>query len=255
MDRNLRYLDFFSHRSTLRAYSLTHQVSDSTLQKLIEAASHAPTTGNMQLYSVVATRDSQAKARLAECHFNQPAATGCSVMLTFCADFRRFERWCEERNARPGYRNFHSFITALIDTVIFAQQFVTLAELNGIGSCYLGTATYNSKAIADIIGAPDRVVPVITLTVGYPAEDKGFPAPSDRLPAEAILHNEKYPDYSPSDIDRLYSDKENLDESARFIAENGKETLAQVFTDIRYPKELNERISEEFFGFIKEKGY
>lgn len=255
MEKELKYLDFFKNRSTLRKYSSEKQVSDATLDSLLEAASHAPTTGNMQLYSVVVTRDKEMKERLAPLHFNQPAARGCSVMLTFCADFRRFEKWCEERDATPGFRNYHSFITALIDTALFAQQFVTLAELNGIGSCYLGTVTYNAEKIAEVLELPDRVVPVICLTVGYPEEGVGFPPASDRIPVEGVVHKETYHDYSKEDIDRLFEYKENLEESKGFVKENGKTTLAQVFTDIRYPGAMNEEVSKAFDAFVKKKGY
>lgn len=251
----LKYLDFFKNRSTLRKYSSSKEVSDTTLEALLEAASHAPTTGNMQLYSVVATRDKEMKERLAPLHFNQPTVKGCSVMLTFCADLRRFERWCEERNAEPGFRNYHSFITALIDTALFAQQFVTLAELNGIGSCYLGTVTYNAGKIAEVLELPERVVPVICLTVGYPEEGIGFAPASDRIPVEGVLHHEKYKDYTKEDIDRLFGYKENLEESKGFVKENGKETLAQVFTDIRYPGKMNEEVSETFALLVKSKGF
>ncbi|MDE6409111.1 MAG: nitroreductase family protein [Muribaculaceae bacterium] len=255
MEKELKYLDFFKKRSTLRRYSSTKEVSDETLEALLEAASHAPTTGNMQLYSVVATRDKEMKERLSPLHFNQPTVKGCSVMLTFCADLRRFEKWCEERNATPGFRNYHSFITALIDTALFAQQFVTLAELNGIGSCYLGTVTYNAEKIAEVLELPERVVPVICLTVGYPEDGIGFPPASDRIPVEGVLHKERYKDYTREDIDRLFEYKENLEDSKGFVKENGKETLAQVFTDIRYPGKMNEEVSETFARLVKRKGF
>lgn len=252
---SLKYLDFFKNRSTLRKYSSTREVDDETLKTLLDAASHAPTTGNMQLYSVVATRSDEVKERLAPLHFNQPTVKGCSVMLTFCADLNRFERWCEERSAVPGFRNFHSFVTALIDTALFAQQFVTLAELNGIGSCYLGTVTYNAEKIAEVLNLPDRVVPVLCLTVGYPEEGAGFPNASDRVPIEGVLHHETYKEYKKEDIDNLFKYKESLEESKGFVRENGKETLAQVFTDIRYPGKMNEEVSESFAKLIRKKGF
>ena len=46
---------YFKNRRTIRKYS-SREVSDELLQNIIEQASHAPTTGNMQLYSVVVTR-------------------------------------------------------------------------------------------------------------------------------------------------------------------------------------------------------
>ena len=82
------------------------------LAEMLEAASHAPTTGNMQLYSVIATRNPEKKKALAPCHFNQPSVMAADVVLTFCADFNRFVKWCECREAKPGYDNFQSLMTA-----------------------------------------------------------------------------------------------------------------------------------------------
>lgn len=237
---------YFMNRRTIRNYS-SQEVPQQLLVSLIEKASHAPTTGNMQLYSVVITRDPEMKKLIAPAHFCQPQVTGCSVLLTFCADFNRFVKWCEVRDAVPGYDNLQSLVTAVLDTVIFAQQFNTIAELNGLGCCYLGTTTYNAPDIARILRLPHRVVPVVTLSVGYPA-DQG--REDGRLPVEAVIHNEHYHDYSSEDIDRLYSEKEAREDTARYIKENNKRTLAQVFTDVRYTKDANETFSKVLENFI-----
>ncbi len=254
MDEKIKFEEFFLERSTVRRYSATRQVSDELLKGLLEAASHAPTTGNMQLYSVVATRSPEGKKALAPLHFNQPQIEGCSVVLTFCADLNRFEEWCRQRDAKPGFENLHSFITALIDASLFAQQFVTLAELNGLGTCYLGTVTYNATGIAEILGLPERVIPVLCVTVGYPAEDS-VSAPADRIPVEGILHHEKYNPYTPDKINAIYGPKEALPESAQFIAENGKQTLAQVFTDIRYPADMNAAVTDTFATLLRQNRF
>lgn len=242
---------FFLNRRTVRQYAL-REVTDGMLREMVEAASHAPTTGNMQLYSVVVTRSSEGKERLSPAHFNQPSVKGCCVVLTFCADFRRFERWCEVSDAEPGYNNFQSFMTAVLDTALFAQQFCTIAEMRGLGCCYLGTTTYNAPQIAAALDLPDRVVPVTTLTVGYPDGDAEL---SDRIPVEGIIHEEKYSDYSNGLIKSLYAEKEAREDSRRFIVENGKSTLAQVFTDIRYTRESNEHFSKVYKDFIESKGF
>ncbi|MCM1517797.1 MAG: nitroreductase family protein [Pseudoflavonifractor sp.] len=244
-------IDYFNNRRTVRSYS-DREISDEELHLIIDSATHAPTTGNMQLYSVIATRSSEGKKALAPAHFNQPTVTSCSVVLTICADFNRFNKWCRQRDAIPGYDNFQSFITALLDATILAQQICTIAELRGIGCCYLGTTTYNAPDIARALRLPSHVVPVTTLTLGYPAT---LPETSDRLPLDAILHNETYKDYSPSDIDQAYREKEARPDSAVFIAENGKDTLAQVFTDIRYPRKNNEYFSNIYYDFIERQGF
>lgn len=242
-------MEYFSTRRTVRRYS-RRKVDDALLREMLEAASHAPTTGNMQLYSVVVTRSEDGKKALAPAHFNQPSVTGCDVVLTFCADYNRFVKWCEASGAEPGYDNFQSFTTAVLDTALFAQQFCTIAEMHGLGCCYLGTTTYNAPQIADALGLPDRVVPVTTLTVGYP---EGEAPLSDRLPVEAIMHSERYADYTSESVKAFYAEKEARDDSRRFVEENGKQSLAQVFTDVRYTRQASEHFSQVYLDFIRER--
>ncbi len=238
-------------RRTIRKYT-SQDVPAGLVAQLLERATRASNTGNMQTYSVVVTRDAAQKAKLAPTHFNQPMVQNAPVVLTFCADYNRFSKWCLQRQAEPGFANFQSFIAAMIDTCLFAQTFCDLAEAEGLGLCYLGTTTYNAGDIIRILELPHLVVPICTVTLGYPAEE---PTLQDRLPIEAIMHHETYNDYSAKDIDAHYAAKEALPSSAQFIAENGKETLAQVFTDIRYTKKNNEVFSEIFLQVLREQGY
>ena len=185
-------------------------------------------------------------------HFNQPMVTNAPVVLTFCADFHRTSVWCKERKAVPGYDNFLSFVNASIDTLLLAQTFCTLAEEKGLGICYLGTTVYNPDRIVDVLRLPRLVMPVATVTVGYPDEN---PAQPDRLPLEAVVHQESYHDYTRADIDRLYAYKESLPENDFFVKENKKETLAQVFAEIRYTRKDNEAMSETFLRTLKKQGF
>lgn len=242
---------YFKNRRTVREYT-PREVTDEEISHIIELASHAPTTGNMQLYSVVVTRSEELRRELAPLHFNQPSVMGCSAVLTFCADFHRFIEWCLLKNADPGYDNFQSFMTAVLDTTIFAQQVCTIAEMHGLGCCYLGTTTYNAPRIAELLDLPRMVVPVTTLTLGHieqPASESG------RLPIGAVMHLEKYHEFTSEEICDLYADKEARSDSRKFVEENGKKTLAQVFTDVRYPREANEHFSKIYYDFIARAGY
>ena len=236
---------YFKNRNTVRRYA-DRPVDECLLKEIIEAATHAPNTGNMQWYSVIVTRDADRKRQLAPLHFNQPSVEGASVVLTFCLDLNRFERWCCMNGAVPGFDNFQSLVAAFIDTSIFAQQVCTIAEMNGLGTCYLGTTAYNAPGIASVLHLPERVVPVITLTVGYPAEETGVP--TWRLPVEAVMHNEDYCQPDDKDIAAWYAPLEAM--SRHFVDENGKQTLAQVFTDVRYPRESAEQFSEIYQAFL-----
>jgi len=242
---------YFKNRATVRNFS-DREVSPELLRDMIEAAACAPTNGNMQLYSVVVTRDQERRRLLAPMHFSQPASVSANVLLTFCADFNRFVKWCEVSDAKPGYDNFQSFMSAVFDTVILAQQFCTVAEQQGLGTCYLGTTAYNAPQIAELLELPSRVVPVITVALGYPEWEA---AKCDRIPAGAFIHEEIYHDYTPQGIKDVYAEKEAREDSRQFIAENGKKTLAQVFTDVRYPQETNETFSRIYLDFIRKQGF
>ncbi len=238
-------------RRTIRKYT-TQDIAPELLNELLETSSRASTMGNLQLYSVVVTRDAEMKKKLAPVHFNQPMVMNAPVVLTFCADFRRTSTWCNERKAVPGYDNFLSFFNASIDTLLLAQTFCTLAEEKGLGICYLGTTVYNPDMLVDILNLPSLVMPVATITVGYPDE---HPEQPDRLPLEAFMHEEVYHDYTRADIDRLYAYKESLPENDFFVKENKKETLAQVFAEVRYTKKDNEAMSETFLKTLKKQGF
>lgn len=244
-------LTTLSNRKTIRKYT-DKDISPELLEELLNAACRSSTTGNMQVYSIIETRNKDMKKKLAPCHFNQPMVEQAPVVLTFCADFNRFNRWCRQRKADPGYDNFLSFMTASIDAIIAAQTFCVAAEEKGLGICYLGTTTYMAEKIIEILELPAGVVPVTTITVGWPAED---PEQVDRLPLEAIVHSEKYHDHTEKDIDRYYAEKEARQDSKQFIEENGLETLAQVFTDVRYKKSDNETFSKLLLDVLKKQGF
>lgn len=241
---------YFSRR-TIRRYR-KEEISNDLLERILAAGIRTSTTGNMQVYSIIVTKDETMKKRLAPAHFNQPMVTEAPVVLTFCADFNRFCKWCSQREAEPGYDNFLSFMTAAIDALLVAQTVCNAAEEEGIGICYLGTATYNADLIIEVLGLPRRVVPVATVTMGWPAE---MPEQPDRLPPEAVIHREVYHDYTAAIIDDLYRAKEAREDSKKFITENKKKTLAQVFTDVRYTKADNEFFSAKYLKVIRDQGF
>lgn len=239
-----------SHRS-IRKYA-KKDITDELLREILSVAEQTQTMGNLQLYSVVVTRSEEMKQTIAPAHFCQPMVTSAPVVLTICADFHRTTRWAEERKANPGYDNILSFLNAATDALLYTQNVCNIAEEKGLGYCFLGTTVYQPKAIIEALKLPKLVFPVATITLGWPDED---PAISDRLPVEAIMHSETYHDYSAEDIDKHYTEKENLEENKHFCEINNKETLAQIFTDIRYTKKDNEAMSEGLLEALKQQGF
>lgn len=239
------------NRTSIRKYS-SREVSDELLNRLLEEAERTPTMGNLQLYSVVITRSEEGKKALAPAHFNQPMVTSAPVVLTICADYRRTTLWAENRKAHPGYDNILSFMNAATDALLFTQTFCNLAEEEGLGTCFLGTTVYMPQMIIDTLKLPKLVMPVATITLGWPDEQ---PALSERLPLRSIIHQEAYEDYTPEKIDDFYEEKENLEVNKEFVRINHVETLAQVFTDIRYTKKDCETMSKGLLDALKNQGF
>ncbi len=244
-------IESIRNRRTIRKYS-TKEISDEKIFSILEISSRAATMGNMQLYSVIVTRDAATKEALSPAHFNQPMVKSAPVVLTFCADFNRFTSWCKERNANPGYDNFLSFLNAMSDTLLLCQNFCTLAEDEGLGTCYLGTTIYNAEAIIRTLQMPKLTFPIATITVGYPEES---PAQPDRLHPAAFIHQNTYHNYTPESINEIYALKESLEENKHFVEINNKENLAQVFTDLRYTKDANVAISQSLINTLKAQGF
>jgi nitroreductase len=238
------------HRS-IRKFS-SQPIQPEILDKILYAGTRASTTGNMQVYSMIITTSTQLREQLWEAHFKQDMVRQAPLLITFCSDFNRFNQWCNQRKAEPGYDNFLSFFTAAIDALLVAQNVALAAESFGLGICYLGTTTYMAGRIIEILEIPRFVVPVTTLAVGYPDE---MPELTDRLPLDGVIHHEKYSTYSAEQIDRIYKEKEASELTASLLKENNKETLAQVFTDNRYTKKDNVTFSKELLKIIEEQGF
>ena len=72
---------------------------------------------------------------------------------------------------------------------------------------------------------------------------------------ESFVHEETYNDYMGMDIDKYYEDKEHRPENLELVRINNKETLAQVFTDIRYTRKDNDAMSQGLLETLKRQGF
>ena len=240
----------FNHRS-IRNYKCD-PIPEEILNNILEAGTRASNTGNMQMYSMIITRNEDMRKKLAPVHFNQKMVMEAPVHITFCADVNRFSEWCRLRKAEPGYNNFLWFISAAIDAVLVSQNVSLAAETEGLGICYLGTVNYNPQALIDILELPRGVIPVTAIVMGYPASE---PPLTPRLPLEAVVHYETYKPYTTEKIDRIYAETENSELTGELLKTNAKETLAQVFTECRYKLQDNIAASEAYFNALKIQGF
>ncbi len=240
----------FNHKS-IRKYK-EKPIPQDMLTKVLGAGARASNTGNMQVYSMIVSRDQETREKLWEAHFKQDMVKTAPVTITFCADLNRFHKWCNLRAAKPGYDNFLWFMNGAIDAILASQNVSLAAEAYGLGICYLGTTTYMAGKIIEILDIPELVVPVTSIVMGYPDEEPGL---ADRLPLEGVVHQDTYIDYFPDEINEIYDEKEKSELTKELLKINNKETLAQVFTENRYTKKDNEMFSKKYLEVVKKQGF
>jgi nitroreductase len=191
-----------AHRS-VRSY-LSDPVPEETLTALIAAAQSAPTSSNLQLWSVIAVRDVDRRARLAEIAGGQRHIVEAPVLLVWLADLARARRVTEElAAASEGADYLESALVAVVDAALAAQNAALAAESLGLGTVFVGALRNRPLAVAEELALPPHVFPVFGLVVGHPDPARDT-AVKPRLPQRAVLHHERYELDGQSDEVRRY---------------------------------------------------
>jgi nitroreductase len=250
-----------AHRS-IRQYD-SRPIDPALIDSVLEQALHgSSSSGNLNMVSVIKTRDAERKAQLCELHFGQPMVLRAPLVLTFCADSFRTRQWLAQRDARAGFADFISWHVAAFDAVILAQTTALAFESHGLGICYMGTTLHSMRAIADYLEMPPNCLPVTSIVVGWPAEQV---AQRDRLPPQAWIHDERYVRPTPADIDARFGERERRGweryrsmgpEMVQRMAEHGIASLAQFYTSkIKYDPDQFAQDSAALRDLLQDRGF
>ncbi len=181
-------LDLLASHASCRSFR-RDPLPAGTLEKLIVAGQSAPTSSNLQAYSIVAVEDQARKDTLMKLCGNQRMVGECPLFLVFCPDIYRL-RYVSERQGYPfGAKFLEMFLLASVDTALVIQNVAIAAEAMGLGSCMCGSIRNDPKAVNDLLGLPPGVFALVGLCVGYAAQTLEVKA---RLPMNTVLHREQY---------------------------------------------------------------
>jgi FMN reductase (NADPH) len=176
------------HRSIRR---FTEEVvSDDDLIHAVSAAQMASTSSAVQAYSVIRITDLEVRKRLVQLTGDQAQVAACGAFLVLCGDTRR-HRIVAERAGVEHQTNLEAFLITVIDTSIFAQNLAVAFESMGLGICYIGALRNHPFKVDELLGLPHGVYPLFGMCVGRPREG---PSARPRLPLDAILFDDRYPD-------------------------------------------------------------
>ncbi len=183
-------IDTILHHRSIRRFT-DKEVPDETIEKIVRAGQQAPFTG--QTYSVIVCKDKEKKKKVAA-HLG--LADRAPVFMLFCADFRRLEKFIAAKGRENQMEEVGLLIFGVQDVAYMAQNVVTAAESEGLGTCFLGGALWVEE-LAEIFGLPERVIPIVGMVVGWPAED---PPVRPRIPLKCVLHYETYHDLTDEEV-------------------------------------------------------
>lgn len=183
-----------SHRS-IRSY-----LDKPIRPEILAAAQSAPTTSNLQAWSVIAVQDPDRKARLAVLAANQRHILDAPLLFAFVADLARLRSISADRD-HPGIAldYIEAFIFAIADAAFAAQNTLLAAQSLGLGGCYIGAMRNHPAAVADELALPDEAMVVFGMTIGYPDPSVDSDV-KPRLPQNAVLHRERYSSAAPDTL-------------------------------------------------------
>jgi len=170
-----------SHKS-IRKFS-DRVPDDETIQTIVRAGQQAPFAG--QSYSILLSRKREKNPWKAP------------LLFTICVDSYKFEKIMEEREWVQATADLNYLMLAIQDASYAAQNMNIAGRSLGLGSCFLGTALGKIDNIAEEYELPPRVLPIVQLVMGYPAED---PPTRPRYPLEYVLFEDKYPQFTKTQV-------------------------------------------------------
>lgn len=180
-----------SHR-TVRAFE-SRPLPSGTIEAMVAAAQSAPTSSNMQTWSVIAVEDAGRRARISQLSGGQAQIRECPLLLVFLADLSRLDRLAERNGTAPVTNEYlEMFLVAAIDAALAAQNALVAAEAMGLGTCYIGAMRNHPEDVARELGLPANVGAVFGLCVGWPDHSRPASQVKPRLAQDAILFREQY---------------------------------------------------------------
>lgn len=230
-----------AHRSIRRFRA--EPVPDAVIERCVRSAQQAASSSNVQAYCLVQVTGTSARAKLRELTGNQAQVEQAGAFFAICAEERRHTLIAESAHSVLG-RNLESFMVAVIDATLFAQNLVLAFESEGFGTCCIGGLRNELPDVDRLLDLPEGIYPLFGLCVGVSDED---PSIRPRLDPRAVWFKDRY----PSD-----------DETRQWIAEHD-ERAAQYYADRGNPgrnwtggmlRKLTTRMREGLRPFYSSKG-
>lgn len=158
-------------RRSVRRYA-KRRVNLEQLLVLVDCGRHAPTAANLQAWEFVLVQEPGAVEALVS--VAPGISAGAQAIIAICVDREK-----ARHKAGEGGEFF-----GLMDACFAAENILLAAADTGLGACVI--RSFHQDAARSLLGLPDRVVPELLITLGYP--EGPVPRGPKRRDMDDILH-------------------------------------------------------------------
>ncbi|MEK3882854.1 nitroreductase family protein [Paenibacillus sp. PL2-23] len=200
---DLSFTNIVEGRRSVRKYDSSAVVTEQEIRELLELATKAPSSSNLQPWRFLVVTDPELKAKLLPIAFNQQQVVEASAIIIVLADLEMYTLSDKiyESAAAAGYmteevknnmvanstRMYSSLPPerlkeiAVFDTGLVAMQLMLAARTKGYDTVPMGG--YNRDQVKELFGISDRYLPTLMLPIGKAAVPGH---PTTRLPIDDI---------------------------------------------------------------------
>ena len=228
-------LETISRHVSIRRFG-DEPVPQEDLERILEAARRAPSSWNLQPVTVIAVTDERLRRSVAEITGGQEHVAEAPVFLVFSVDYHKLLEASRRAGVDAAQPGLGHFVVAAIDVGIASGWAALAAEELGYGIVFV--ALYADPCrVADLLGLPRYVVPLVGLAVGRPAES---PEPRPRQPLEAFAAENQYPSLI------------NLGDRVRGVYRGGG---AKLFRYVLGPNGYYENVTKALVECLEKQGF
>ena len=197
------FLDVLYGRHSVRKYDSSVVISEEEIREMIEIATRAPSSSNMQPWRFLIITDPELKRKLVPIAFNQQQVADASAVVIVLGDLEMYKKSEEIYDAsfKAGFmtEEVKNNMTAnslkmypslpperlkeivVFDTGLVAMQLMLTARAKGYDTVPMGG--YNRDQVIEMFGIPEQYLPTLMLPIGKAAAP-GHMTP--RLPLDQI---------------------------------------------------------------------
>ncbi len=169
-------MEVIQGRRSIRKFK-DQAVGKEIIEELLKAAQMAPSAGNLQARDFIIVTSKITKQKLTKAALGQSFIEQAPVVIVVVANIERSSRIYRSRGE----------LYAIQDATAGIENMLLAAYSMGLGTCWIGA--FDENAVGELLGIPDKTLPVAIISVGYPDEQPVMPP---RIAMERLIHQETW---------------------------------------------------------------